>query len=37
MTTSGKAKPKKKEVTEIGCNKDAADSCPADCITITEK
>ena len=30
----GKAKVKKAEVEEIGCNKDAADACPVQCIKI---
>lgn len=33
----GKAHPKKSEVTELGCNKDAADVCPVGAIKITEK
>ena len=31
-----KAKVKNPEVDDIGCNKDAADSCPVTCIKITE-
>lgn len=31
-----KAKPKKTKIEEVGCNKDAADSCPVECITIKE-
>lgn len=31
-----KAKPKKTQVSEIGCNKEAADSCPVQCIKIKE-
>jgi ferredoxin len=31
-----KSKPKKTQVKEIGCNKEAADSCPVQCITIKE-
>jgi len=32
----GKAKPKKTEVEEVGCNKEAAEVCPAQCIKIEE-
>lgn len=31
-----KSKPKKIQVKEIGCNKEAADACPVQCITIKE-
>lgn len=31
-----KAKPIQEEVDELGCNKDAEDICPVQCITITE-
>ncbi len=31
-----KSKPKKNQVKEIGCNKEAADACPVQCITIKE-
>ncbi|MBW2975461.1 ferredoxin [Candidatus Woesearchaeota archaeon] len=31
-----KAKPKQAEVDDIGCNKEAADACPADAIKISE-
>lgn len=31
-----KAKPKKKEVSELGCNQEAADGCPVECIKITK-
>lgn len=31
-----KAKPKKAEVSEIGCNQDAADACPVSAINIKE-
>ncbi|MEE9323269.1 MAG: ferredoxin [Candidatus Aenigmarchaeota archaeon] len=31
-----KAKPKKTEVKEMGCNKEASDSCPVQCINIKE-
>lgn len=30
----GKAKPKKTEIEDIGCNQQAAESCPNSCITI---
>jgi len=30
----GKSRPKKTELDEIGCNQDAADSCPVQCISI---
>jgi len=33
----GKAKPKKSSVQEIGCNQDAADTCPMNCIEIEEE
>jgi ferredoxin len=29
-----KSKPKKTQLKELGCNKEAADSCPVNCITI---
>ena len=31
-----KAKPKKIEIDELGCNMDAAEQCPANCIHISE-
>jgi ferredoxin len=34
---NGKAKPKKTELSEIGCNKSAADACPVKCIEIIEE
>lgn len=34
MAKDGKSKPKKIELTEIGCNQEAADSCPAECIHV---
>jgi len=37
MGDDGKSKPKKKEVEEIGCNQDAADNCPVQCIKIQEE
>lgn len=33
----GKASAKKKELKEIGCSKEAAESCPVQCIKIAEK
>ncbi len=32
-----KAKPVKSEVDEIGCNQEAADSCPVSAIKVTKK
>ncbi|MBR9691603.1 ferredoxin [Candidatus Woesearchaeota archaeon] len=32
----GKAIAKKTEVKELGCNQEAADSCPVDAITVKE-
>ena len=32
----GKAKPKQTELGGLGCNQDAADACPVECIKITE-
>ena len=34
---NGKAKPKKTEVEEVGCNKEAADVYPVQCIKIEEE
>jgi ferredoxin len=34
MKENGKAYPKKEEIDEIGCNQQAADSCPVQCISI---
>ncbi|RLG21987.1 ferredoxin [Candidatus Micrarchaeota archaeon] len=33
----GKSRPIKTEVEDIGCNKEAADACPVQCIHIEEK
>ena len=33
----GKAKPKKTELKEIGCNQEAADICPVQCIKVVKK
>ena len=37
MADDGKSKPKKTELDELGCNKQAADSCPVSCITVKEE
>lgn len=37
MADDGKAYPKKKELDEIGCNKEAAEICPTQCIEIIEE
>lgn len=29
-----KAKPKQTEIAEVGCNQEAADNCPVECIKI---
>ena len=34
IAKDGKSKPKKTELKEIGCNQDAADNCPVQCIKI---
>jgi len=34
LKDDGKASPKKKEVDELGCNQEAADVCPVQCIKI---
>jgi len=36
MADDHKSKPKKTELKEIGCNQEAADSCPVECIKIEE-
>jgi len=36
MADDNKAKPKKTELEEVGCNKDAADACPVNCIKVEE-
>lgn len=33
----GKAKPKKTEVSQIGCCQEAADTCPVKCIHIQKR
>ena len=37
MGDDGKAKPKKTELDEAGCNQAAADACPVQCITVVEE
>ncbi len=34
MVSDGKSRAKKTEVSEVGCNKEAADVCPVGCIHI---
>jgi len=34
MGKDGKAKPKKTDVKEVGCNQSAADTCPVQCIKV---
>ncbi len=36
MGDDGKAKPKKTEVDDVGCNKEAEEGCPVQCIKIVE-
>ncbi len=36
MAPDGKSRPKQTEVKEAGCNKEAADGCPVNCIIIEE-
>ena len=36
MGDDGKASPKKTEVDEVGCNKEAAEGCPVECIKVIE-
>lgn len=36
MKDDGKASPIKTEVKDIGCNQDAADGCPVQCIKIVK-
>ncbi len=33
----GKARPKNQKVEEIGCNKEAMEACPVQCISIEEE
>ena len=37
MKDDNKSSPKKTEVDDIGCNKEAEESCPVKCIHITKK
>lgn len=34
---NGKASPKKTSLPEVGCNQDAAESCPMGCIKVEQK
>lgn len=36
MAADGKSKPKKLELKDLGCNKDAADACPVNVIHIID-
>lgn len=36
MGGDGKANPKKTELKEVGCNKEAEEGCPVSCITVIE-
>jgi ferredoxin len=36
MGDDGKAHPKKTEVDDVSCNKEAADGCPVSCISVAE-
>ena len=36
MGDDGKAHPKQAEVSEVGCNQAAADTCPVQCIKIEQ-
>jgi len=37
LAKDGRARPKKTELDDIGCNQDAADSCPVQCIKIKKE
>ncbi|NQU79127.1 ferredoxin [Candidatus Woesearchaeota archaeon] len=37
MTDDGKSKPKSTELDDMGCNQEAADSCPVNCIKIIQE
>lgn len=37
MGDDGKAHPKKTEVDDIGCNQEAAENCPVQCITVKKQ
>ena len=37
MKEDGRSSPKKTELDEVGCNQEAADACPAQCIHIKEE
>ncbi len=36
MTEDNKAKPKQTELEDAGCNKEAAEACPVQCIKVLE-
>lgn len=36
MADDGKSKPKKTDLDDISCNKEAADACPVSCIKMKE-
>lgn len=36
MKDDGKSTPKKKKLDEVGCNQEAADVCPVQCIKIVK-
>ncbi len=36
LQADGKSSPKETELEELGCNKDAADGCPSQCIKIVK-
>lgn len=37
MADDGKSRPKKTELDDVGCNKQAEEVCPVQCITVTEE
>jgi len=37
MAKDGKSNPKKTELIDLGCNQQAADACPVQCIKIVTK
>ena len=37
MDDDGKAKPKNTEIEKAGCNKEAAEMCPVQCIKVEEE
>jgi len=36
MDDDGKSKPKKTTLKDVGCNQEAADSCPVSCIKVVK-